>query len=90
MAIIQIPEFWKDFSTSTVWLARIDGFETWRTEFSPEGFKQAALRETQSVAAAFSDKKLADMKTMLANFEAAFPDWVGRWKIVDAEEAQKV
>lgn len=55
-----------------------------------EHAKGAALRETTSVAAAFSETKLQDMKRMLANFEAAFPDWVGKWKIIGAEEAQKV
>lgn len=56
----------------------------------PEHAKAAALRETTSVAAAFSEAKINDMRRMLANFEAAFPDWVGKWKIVGAEEAQKV
>ncbi|KAJ5633541.1 hypothetical protein N7528_001383 [Penicillium herquei] len=66
-----------------------DAIEKVARSLGAERFKQAALRETQSVAVAFSEKKLADMKRMLANFEAAFPDWIGRWKIVEAEEAQK-
>ncbi|KAI5460613.1 FAD dependent oxidoreductase [Mariannaea sp. PMI_226] len=55
---------------------------------SPENRKRAALRETESVAAVFSKKKLEDLETLLANFEAAFPDCVGRWRIIGAEETQ--
>jgi glycine/D-amino acid oxidase-like deaminating enzyme len=57
---------------------------------SPEQCKRAALRETESVAAVFSEKKFDEFKTLLANFEAAFPDCVGWWRLVGAKEAQEV
>ncbi|CAK7200658.1 hypothetical protein SEUCBS139899_003356 [Sporothrix eucalyptigena] len=55
----------------------------------PEHQNRAALRDTESVAAVFSEAKLAQTKTLLANFEAAFPDCAGQWRLISGEEAQK-
>lgn len=56
----------------------------------PAHQKRVALRDTESVAAVFSEAKLEQTKTMLANFEAAFPDCVGQWRLASTEEAQQV
>lgn len=71
-------------------MAHYDALKAVAQSLGPEMCKRAAIRQTESVAAVFSEKKLDEIKTLVANFEAAFPDWIGHWKIVDAEEAQKV
>lgn len=52
--------------------------------------KRAAIRDTESVTVAFSADKFAELKTLLASFEDAFPDLVGRYRIVGVDEAREV
>ena len=67
-----------------------DAIEAVLKTLRPEHQKSAALRDTQSVAAVFSQEKLEQTKTLLANFEAAFPDCIGQWRLISAEETREV
>jgi hypothetical protein len=39
VAVVQIPEFGKDLTAGAVWSSSVDGFETRRAHFSPEGLE---------------------------------------------------
>lgn len=54
-----------------------------------KAFHRTEVREVETVAAVFNTKKLEELRDMLGSFEAAFPDLVGRWRIVE-EEAREV
>lgn len=56
----------------------------------PEHRKRASLRDTDAVAAVFSEEELEHTKKLLAEFEAALPDCVGQWRMISAEEVQQV
>ena len=71
-------------------LAHYDEMEAAAKALGPELYKRSAIRQTDSVAAVFSDTKFEELKSLHAGFEAAFPDLTGRWRIVDAVEAQVV
>jgi glycine/D-amino acid oxidase-like deaminating enzyme len=71
-------------------LAHYDEMEAAAKALGPELYKRSAIRQTESVAAVFSDAKFEELKSLHAAFEKAFPDLVGRWKIVGSDEAQGV
>lgn len=58
-------------------------------DLGEDAFKRTEVRQVETIAAVFSDKKLAELKELLANFEAALPEMAGRWKVVE-EEARTV
>ena len=51
----------------------------------PELFDDSEVRRVETVACVFNDEKLAELKAMLARFEAAVPEMAGRWKMVESE-----
>ncbi|KAL3294805.1 FAD dependent oxidoreductase [Colletotrichum asianum] len=54
-----------------------------------EDFEKSEVREVGTCAAVFQDEQLADLRQKLANFEAAFPDLQGRWRIAEEKEAME-
>ncbi|KAF9875173.1 putative FAD dependent oxidoreductase [Colletotrichum karsti] len=70
-------------------LAHFDELMAAATELGPEEFERSEIREVGTCAAVFDDEKLADLQRMLINFEAAFPDLRGRWRIAGAQEVQE-
>lgn len=71
-------------------LAHYDEMETVAKALGPEAYKRSAIRQTESVVAVFSDRKFEELRSLHAAFEGAFPDMIGRWRIVEADEAQGV
>lgn len=51
----------------------------------PELFKKSEVRRVGTVACVFKNKKLGELKDMLAKFEAAIPEMTGRWTVVGEE-----
>ncbi len=71
-------------------LAHYDALEGVAKSLGIEACENSAIRQTESVAATFSESKVEELRRLHASFEDAFPDLVGRWRIVGSEEAQKV
>lgn len=69
-------------------LAHYEAITEAARELGDEAFKWSEIRPVEPVAAVFSDKKLAELKEMLAQINAAFPDLAGRWKVVDKEASE--
>ena len=59
-------------------------------EYAPDLSKESRVREVATVAAVFSEEKLAELKQLLKDFESAFPDLKGRWRVADREEVVQV
>lgn len=49
----------------------------------PDAFEKSEVRQVDTVSTVFSDQKLAELRAMLANFEAALPELAGHWRIVE-------
>ena len=71
-------------------LDHYDEMEAVARSLGPELCKRSAIRQTESVAAVFSEAKLEELKGLHAALESAMPDLIGRWRIVEADEAQGV
>ena len=71
-------------------LAHYDELEAVARGLGPEAYERSAIRQTESVAVAFSKAKFEELKVLLSSFEDAFPDLIGRWHNVEGAEAQKV
>lgn len=64
-------------------LAHLDELTAVAKDLGDEAFKRTEVREVDTIATVFSEKKLAELKELLANFEAALPELTGRWKVVE-------
>ncbi|KAF4919950.1 hypothetical protein CGCVW01_v007326 [Colletotrichum viniferum] len=82
-------KFGKEAATKIVRfeLAHFDRILAAAKELGLEDFEKSEVREVGTCAAVFEDEQLADLRQKLANFEAAFPDLQGRWRIADQKEA---
>lgn len=85
-------KFGKEAATKIVRfeLAHFDRILAAAKELGLEDFEKSEVREVGTCAAVFEDEQLADLRQKLANFEAAFPDLQGRWRIADQKEAIEV
>ncbi|KPM43953.1 hypothetical protein AK830_g2609 [Neonectria ditissima] len=70
-------------------LAHLDDVLGAAKELGPELFAKSEVRRVDTIAAVFDDEKLEQLKTMLANFEAAFPDLPGQWLVIGEEVREK-
>ncbi|OAL28908.1 hypothetical protein AYO22_02344 [Fonsecaea multimorphosa] len=66
-------------------LGHHDEIEAAALELGPELFKKTEVRRDETIATVFSEHKLQEFRDMHANFEAAFPDLVGKVKMLGHE-----
>ncbi|KAH6873406.1 FAD dependent oxidoreductase [Thelonectria olida] len=67
-------------------LAHLDAIHDFVREAGLEIAEKSEVRHVDAIAAIFDEKKLSEMEAMLENFESAFPDLRGRWRIAGREE----
>ncbi|KAL3480894.1 FAD dependent oxidoreductase [Aspergillus californicus] len=65
-------------------LAHLEAIRAVAGEFGVLG--ESEIRDVETVAAAFSDRKAQELKGLLGLFEEAFPDLRGRWWICEGEK----
>ncbi|KND93284.1 hypothetical protein TOPH_02350 [Tolypocladium ophioglossoides CBS 100239] len=66
-------------------LAHLDAIQTMIREAGSEIAQSSDVRAVDAIVAIFDEKTLGEFETMLENFESAFPDLKGQWRIVDRE-----
>ena len=71
-------------------LAHLDAIFEAVDSLGPEVVRKSELRRVEAIAALFEDEAVDSMRNMLFRFEAAFPDMVGRWKVLGQEETARV
>ncbi|OPB40762.1 FAD dependent oxidoreductase [Trichoderma guizhouense] len=68
-------------------LSHFESIASTAREFGDRVFEDSEIREVQTVSAILSQTKMNDMTAMLKQFEEAFPDMKGQWRICGPEEA---
>ncbi|CAG9954651.1 unnamed protein product [Clonostachys rosea f. rosea IK726] len=71
-------------------LAHFNAIYEFAKEAGADVLERSEVRRVGAVSAVFSQEKLLELKRMLEDFELAFPDLKGEWKIVDRTEAVEV
>lgn len=71
-------------------LAHLEAIRSVVTEIGPELLAEAEIRTVDAIATAFSSEKLLELREMLREFEEAFPDLKGLWRIAEREEVIEV
>lgn len=71
-------------------LSHFESIASTAREFGDRVFEDSEIREVQTVSAILSQTKMNDMIAMLKQFEEAFPDLKGQWRICGPEEATRV
>lgn len=71
-------------------LAHFDAIHDFARDAGLDILECSEVRRVDAVSAVFSEKQLLEIRHMLENFEDAFPDLRGKWKIVGKTEVVDV